>query len=282
MAHDGRMKITNVRSSNSVLAVRVDEKGYTPLEGFASVSELLSEPNWREIAEQAQGAVIAPDDAELVNPLPTPSKVLCVGLNYREHILEMGRELPTHPTVFAKFAETLTGPFDPIEAVTEDPQLDWEGELTVVIGRRAHRVCAEDAPEYIAGYTVANDISMRGWQNRTNEWLQGKMWFHSTPVGPVIVTPDEFDPAHGTVRTAVNGEIMQEDSTGDLVFGPADLVAYISTIIPLNPGDLILTGTPGGVGHARKPGVYLRAGDVVEVSINGIGAVRNHIVEPAN
>lgn len=281
MKHDGRMKITNVRSSNSTVAVRVDESGYTPISGFASVSELLSQPNWRELAEQADGTAIPLDDAEVVNPLPTPSKVLCVGLNYREHILEMGRELPAYPTVFAKFADTLTGPFDPIEAVAEDPKLDWEGELTVVIGKRAHRVSAAEAPEYIAGYTVANDISMRGWQNRTNEWLQGKMWFRSTPVGPVIVTPDEFNPAEGTVLTTVNGEIMQEDSTGDLVFGPADLVAYISTIIPLNPGDLILTGTPGGVGHARKPGVYLRAGDVVEVSINGIGAVRNEIVEPA-
>lgn len=279
--HDGRMKITSVRSSNSTSAVRVDDSGYTPIPGFASVSELLSQPNWRELAEQAEGTAISSDEAEVVNPLPTPTKVLCVGLNYREHILEMGRELPAFPTVFAKFADTLTGPFDPIEAVAEDPQLDWEGELVVVIGKRAHRVSAAEASEYIAGYTVANDISMRGWQNRTNEWLQGKMWFRSTPVGPVIVTPDEFNPAEGTVLTRVNGETMQEDSTGDLVFGPADLVAYISTIVPLNPGDMILTGTPGGVGHARKPGIYLRPGDVVEVSIDGIGVVRNEIVEPA-
>jgi acylpyruvate hydrolase len=214
--------------------------------------------------------------------VPTPSKVLCVGLNYKSHIQEMGRDLPSHPTMFAKFADTLTGPNDPVEAVAEDPELDWEGELVVVIGRTAYKVSEEEAGDYIAGYTVANDISMRGWQFRTMEWLQGKIWGASTPVGPVLVTADAFDPTAATLRTTVNGEVMQEHSTGDLLFTPTRLVSYLSTILPLRPGDLILTGTPGGVGRARDPQVYLQAGDIVEVTIEGIGTLSTPIVAPAH
>ncbi|WP_345600551.1 fumarylacetoacetate hydrolase family protein, partial [Thermocatellispora tengchongensis] len=166
---------------------------------------------------------------------------------------EMGRELPAYPTVFAKFADTLTGPADAVAAVPEDPDLDWEGELAVVIGRTAYRVGEGEAGKHIAGYAAANDISMRGWQARTQEWLQGKIWARSTPVGPVMVTADEFDPAQATLRTTVNGQTMQEHPVADLLFKPAQLVAYLSTILPLRPGDLILTGTPGGVGKGRTP-----------------------------
>ena len=213
--------------------------------------------------------------------MPHPSKVLCVGLNYTEHILEMGRELPAYPTVFAKFADTLAGPADDVSAVAEDPDLDWEGELVVVIGKTAYKVGEDEAGEYIAGYAAANDISMRGWQARTQEWLQGKIWARSTPVGPVMVTADEFDPAQATLRTTVNGQTMQEHPLADLLFKPAHLVAYLSTILPLRPGDMILTGTPGGVGKGRNPQVYLAAGDIVEVGIDGIGTLTTPIAEPA-
>ena len=212
--------------------------------------------------------------------MPQPGKVVCAGLNYRSHIEEMGRPLPAYPTLFAKFADTLTGPYDEVEAVAEDPRLDWEGELAVVVGRTAYRVGADEAAQHIAGYTVANDISMRGWQNRTNEWLQGKAWARSTPVGPVLVTPDELDLATATLRTTVNEEVVQEHALADLLFNPADLVSYVSQFVPLRPGDLLLTGTPGGVGHARTPQRYLREGDTVEVRIDGIGAVSNRIVGP--
>jgi acylpyruvate hydrolase len=232
------------------------------------------------IAENASATQHPAAETELEAVVPNPSKVLCVGLNYTEHILEMGRELPTYPTVFAKFADALTRPMDPVSAVDEDADLDWEGELIVVIGKTAYKVGEEEAGDYIAGYTPANDISMRGWQARTQEWLQGKIWARSTPVWPVMVTADELDPAQATLRTTVNGQTMQKHPIADLLFKPAHLVAYLSTILPLRPGDMILTGTPGAVGKGRSPQVYVKTDDVVEVTIDGIGTLHTLISEP--
>jgi acylpyruvate hydrolase len=246
---------------------------------ITDVGQLLARADWRELAAAADGARHDLTDARLGSLVPQPSKIVCVGLNYRTHILEMGRELPEYPTLFAKFPDTLTEPNADIEAPAEDARLDWEAELTVVVGSAVRRVAAGAAEAAIAGYTVANDVSMRGYQFRTKEWLQGKLWDRSTPVGPVLVTTDEWTPGPA-VRTVVNGEVMQEASTGDLVHDPVTLVSYVSTMITLRPGDLILTGTPGGVGHARKPARYLVAGDVVQTSIDGIGTLQNRIVAP--
>lgn len=276
------MKLATLRTDRSTAAARLDGEVFTEIEGYPDLGALLAEENWQQIAADASGAQHAAADVELETLVPDPSKVLCVGLNYKSHIQEMGRDLPSHPTMFAKFADTLTGPNDPVEAVVEDPELDWEGELVVVIGKTAHKVSEEDAGQYIAGYTAANDISMRGWQFRSKEWLQGKIWGRSTPVGPVMVTTDEFDPATATLRTTVNGETMQDHSIGDLLFTPTFLVSYLSTILPLRPGDIILTGTPGGVGRGRNPQVYLKSGDLVEVEIDGIGTLTNAIIEPAH
>ena len=214
------------------------------------------------------------EGADLAPVVPSPSKVFCVGLNYASHIKEMGRELPEYPTLFAKFAETLTGPNDDIELPVADQAIDWEAELVVVIGKRARRVGEDVAGDYIAGYAVANDISMRSYQFRTKEWLQGKAWEKSTPVGPIMVTPDELD-RNAAITTTVDGQEMQRGSIGDLVHGPEFLVSYISEMITLNPGDLILTGTTGGVGRARTPEVYLTDGQTVTVAIEGIGELRN-------
>lgn len=275
------MKIATLRTAEGVTAAaRLEGDAYREIEGFSDVGALLGDEAWQQLAEEASGWAHPAGAAVLAPVVPRPSKILCVGLNYRSHILEMGRELPAHPTLFAKFADTLTGPNDPVEAVVEDPAMDWEGELAIVIGRLAYRVAEEDAPQHIAGYTIANDISMRSWQSRTQEWLQGKIWASSTPIGPAMVTSDEFDPADATIRTTVNGDTMQEHATHDLLFTPAHLVSYISTILPLRPGDLILTGTPGGVGHARSPKVRLAAGDLVEVSIDGIGMLSTRITAP--
>ncbi|TDL41868.1 fumarylacetoacetate hydrolase family protein [Kocuria rosea] len=274
------MKLATLRTGATTTAARLDGEVYTEIEGFPDLGSLLGQENWQQLAAGAAGPKHQAGTVALATVVPAPSKVLCVGLNYKSHIQEMGRDLPTHPTMFAKFADTLTGPNDAVEAVAEDPELDWEGELVVVIGKTAYKVSEEQAGDYIAGYSVANDISMRGWQFRTKEWLQGKIWAASTPVGPVMVTPDEFDPAAATLRTTVNGEVMQEHSVGDLLFTPTHLVSYLSTILPLRPGDIILTGTPGGVGRARNPQVYLQAGDVVEVTIDGIGTLNTPIVEP--
>lgn len=274
------MRLSTIHTPKGSAAARQKDDHWVVIDGYSDVGELLTQDNWRQLAESAAGSSFHVSETQLSAPFPKPGKIICVGLNYASHIKEMGRDLPTHPTLFAKYAETLTGPFDPVTAVAEDSELDWEGELVVVIGSEAYRVTEEEAKEKIAGYTSANDISMRGWQFRTLEWLQGKIWAKSTPLGPVMVTADDFDYSASTLRTRVNGEVMQEHSIGDLVFTPEHLVSYISTMIPLHPGDMILTGTPGGVGRARDPQVFLKPGDMVEVDIEGIGPMRSQIVEP--
>lgn len=236
-------------------------------------------------AHLAGGGTLGPDTplgallpgAEPVAPLPRPAKVICCGLNYGDHILETGRALPSHPTLFVKYADSLVGPTDEV-SLPAGTDVDWEAELAVVVGatiRGADRAAAAAA---IAGYTVANDVSVRDWQYRTLQWFQGKAWDDSTPTGPVVVTPDEIDPIRGlTITCRVNGEEVQRDSTATLVFDSAALLAYISTFTVLRPGDLVLTGTPGGVGVARDPKRFLADGDVLETEIEGIGLLRNTI-----
>ncbi|WP_138419128.1 fumarylacetoacetate hydrolase family protein [Sinomonas gamaensis] len=272
------MKLATLRLSSSgtagTVAVRQDGDTFVEIPGYSDLGALLAVEGWREIAEKADGAAHPVEGADLAPVVPSPSKVFCVGMNYATHIEEMGRDLPEYPTLFAKFAETLTGPFDDIELPVADHAIDWEAELVVVVGKRARRVGEDIAGEYIAGYTAANDVSMRSYQFRTKEWLQGKVWEKSTPVGPVMVTPDELD-QDAAITTTVDGEERQRGSIGDLVHSPEFLVSYISEMITLNPGDLILTGTTGGVGHARRPEVYLADGQTVTVAIEGIGELRN-------
>ena len=210
-------------------------------------------------------------------PFPSPGKVICCGLNYADHIVETGRERPAYPTLFAKYADTLIGPTDDI-VLPSGLDVDWEAELAVVVGAELRGADRDEAAAAIAGYTVANDISVRDWQQRTLQWFQGKAWDRSTPVGPVVVTPDEVDPVAGLeISCRVNGEEVQRANTSTLVFDSADLLAYISTFTVLRPGDLVLTGTPGGVGMARDPQRFLAHGDVVETEIAGIGTLRNTV-----
>lgn len=216
----------------------------------------------------------------LLPPSPSPNKIVCVGLNYTAHIQEMGRDLPQHPTLFTKFARALVGSRDPITLPPESEQVDWEAELAVVIGRHARRVDRSRAAEVIAGYTVLNDISMRDHQWRTTQWLAGKTFEGSTPCGPWIVTPEEIGPgADLEITCEVDGQLMQTARTSDLVFDPLDLIAYISTIVTLEPGDIVSTGSPAGVGAGRTPPVFLRAGQVVRTRISGIGEMVNHCVD---
>ena len=243
----------------------------------ADLSELFAHPDWRGLAHSATTPVGAVGQLRLVNPVPRPTKVICCGLNYADHITEMGRELPDFPTLFAKYADTLVGPTDEITAPAE-VDLDWEAELAVVVGQPLRRATEEQAGAAIAGYTVTNDISVRDWQRRTLQWFQGKAWDATTPVGPVVVTPDEVDPAAGLELTCqVNGETVQRGNTKTLVFGAAALLAYISRFTLLRPGDLVLTGTPGGVGMGMTPPRFLRDGDVVRTEIEGIGILDNTI-----
>jgi len=208
-----------------------------------------------------------------------PEKIFCVGMNYRAHIAEMSRELPSHPTLFGKFASSLLGANDDLVLPSVSSSVDWEAELGLVIGRRTWRVTPEQAVEAIAGFTVVNDISMRDWQNRTTQYLQGKAFDSSTPVGPVLVTREEVGGAADLeVRCEVDGVTMQRGRTSDLLFGPALVVSYISQFAALSPGDLVSTGTPAGVGAGREPQVFLSPGQVVTTSVEGIGSCVNRCV----
>jgi acylpyruvate hydrolase len=274
------VKLATLRTSDGTVAVLVGTAAATEISGLSDVGALLKQKDWQKQAAAASGTA---HPLESIEPqqwapvVPHPGKILCVGLNYRNHILEMGRTLPEHPTYFAKFAEALVGPFDDIELPAVSDAVDWEGELAVVIGSPARNLTEEQAAEAIAGYAVINDVSMRDFQYRTLQWLQGKTFEHTSPFGPYLVTTDEWTPAP-VLTTTVNGETMQEVSTSDLVFSPAKLISYFSQIVTLNPGDVIATGTPGGVGHARKPPRYLTHGALLETSIDGLGAQANRAV----
>ncbi|MGV0737572.1 fumarylacetoacetate hydrolase family protein [Mycobacterium syngnathidarum] len=220
---------------------------------------------------------VVPDGWQLCCPLPNPTKIICCGLNYREHIAETGRDAPGFPALFAKFADTLIGPTADI-AVPAGLDLDWEAELAVVVGRPLRCADHTEAAAAIAGYTVANDVSMRRWQYHSTQWLAGKAWDRSTPVGPVVVTADELDPTTGLAITCeVNGRTVQSSSTANLVFSAPDLLAYISSFTALRPGDIVLTGTPGGIGATRIPPVQLKDGDVIHTHVAGIGTLRNTV-----
>ncbi|MEU6416830.1 fumarylacetoacetate hydrolase family protein [Streptomyces spiralis] len=274
------MQLATIRTADGTRAVRLDGEVLVDL-GYADLGELFAEADWQAKAAAASGTTHPVEGADFAPVVPTPSKVICVGHNYTNHIKEMGRELPDHPTLFPKFADTLLGANDDIVKPAETDALDWEVELAVVIGKEVRRADEQQAADAIAGFTVMNDISVRDWQFRTIEWTQGKIWEATTPVGPYVVTPDEVGGVRPAlqVRTVVDGQVMQRDDTGTLLFDPVFLVRYISTVITLRPGDIIATGTPAGVGNARKPQVFLRPGQTVVTEISGLGTCTNKVVE---
>lgn len=271
------MRLSTIRTATGTRAARVDGDRYTEIDA-PDVGALLADPTWRYRAVAAAGPEHRAGDVALAPVVPRPGKIICVGLNYRTHILEMGRELPGFPTLFAKYPEALIGPADPIELPPESDAVDWEAELAVVVGTRVRRTSEERAEAAIAGFAVLNDVTMRDWQYRSVQWLQGKTFEASTPFGPELVTPDELP---GGVRPAVeltgtvDGEVVQSANTSDLVFDPVALIRYVSTVLTLNPGDVIATGTPGGVGHARTPKRYLAAGSRLVTQIAGVGRLDN-------
>lgn len=274
------MKLATARIDGATHAVRVLGDTLADLKS-PDLDDFLARPSWREEAGAATEPVWSAVGAIFAPLVRRPSKIICVGLNYRQHILEMGHALPTYPTLFAKFPDALIGATDDIERPPETVALDWEVELAVVIGHTIRRANPVSAVSAIAGFTVCNDITCRDWQSRTQQWLQGKTWQSTTPLGPYLVTPDELD---GGVRPAldmqllVDGIQMQAENTSDLLFDPVELVAYISTIVTLHPGDVIATGTPAGVGHAQQPARYLVGGEIVVAEIAGIGRVENRVV----
>ena len=204
-------------------------------------------------------------------------KILCVGVNYRPHIEEMGRDIPEYPVVFVRFGSSLVGDGEPVIRPQVSEQFDFEGELAVIIGKPARHVSREDAFDYIAGYCCFLDGSVRDWQRHTGQFTAGKNFERSGAIGPMVAAEDVGDPTALELTTRVNGEVMQEGRVSDLVFDIPALVEYCSTFTELQPGDVIATGTPGGVGAARRPPVWLKDGDLVEVAISGLGVLSNPV-----
>ncbi len=231
----------------------------------------------------ADGPRLPLADIRLEAPIARPPKFLAVGLNYADHVAEGGLETPQHPTIFNKQSTCVTGPFDPIHVPQASHVLDYEGELGFVIGQRCRHVSRDDATDVIAGYLVVNDVTVRDWQLRTPTWTMGKSFDTHGPIGPWIVTADELrDPHQLRLRTWVNGELRQDSNTKELIFDCFALVEHFSTAFTLEPGDIVATGTPAGVGILRKPPQLLAAGDVVRVEIEGIGELENPVIdEPA-
>lgn len=249
--------------------------------GEGDVASFLGQPGWRRSAEQAvieEARVLESSEIAFAPLVTTARKIICCGLNYADHIAEMGRSLPEYPTLFVKFADSLCGADEDIRVRASD-KVDWEAELAVMVGSPLYEADESEAAAAIAGYTVANDISMRDWQKRTSQWFQGKAFDATSPVGPVLVTADEFgsEPSFD-VSCFVNGERVQHGSTSTLVFSPAKLLSYISTFTRLRPGDLVLTGTPGGVGAGASPPRFLSDGDVVRTEISGLGSLENRVI----
>ena len=267
------MRYATVRLAGSTRAVRISDGAAVVLDA-ADVGELLARDGGLAGAGAETGHhELAVEDLDYAPLLSAPEKILCVGLNYATHITEMGRELPTYPTLFAKYPRALIGANDDIALPPESDAVDWEAELGVVIGAPVRRATPEQARAAIAGYTVVNDITARDWQYRTTQWLQGKNFEATTPVGPWLVTGND-DPTFD-LSCELDGEVVQHSNTADLVFDPVALVQYVSTLFTLVPGDLIVSGTPGGVGHARKPPRYLQDGSVLTTRIEGVGECRN-------
>jgi acylpyruvate hydrolase len=218
-------------------------------------------------------------DVELRPVVPRPGKVVCMGLNYAEHVDEGAYDVPEYPVLFSKFAETLVAAGEPIVVPPESSAVDYEAELAFVIGRHVRRVSGAAALDAVGGYTIANDVSMRDYQYRTHQWLPGKNWAASTPLGPFLVTPDEVGDPHGLdISLELNGERMQSGNTRQFIFDIPAIVAAISEFVPLAPGDVVLTGTPSGVGYRRDPKVLLRDGDRVAVEIERVGRLENPVV----
>lgn len=251
-----------------------DIKDFTPHffthGGIERVKNLLREPNPKFIPAQ---------NIRLGPPLPRPSKIICLGKNYAEHAAEFDAEIPSAPLLFSKATTSIIGPFDSIEFSTEQKNIDIEVELAVVIGQRAKNISSADAMNHVAGYTILNDVTDRQAQRESKQWFRGKSPDTFCPLGPFWITPDETpDPHNLRIYSKINDATLQEDNTSHMIFKIPDIIAYISQTITLEPGDLISTGTPAGVGFARTPPIYLKHGDLVETGIEHLGAQKTRVL----
>jgi 2-keto-4-pentenoate hydratase/2-oxohepta-3-ene-1,7-dioic acid hydratase in catechol pathway len=261
--------------------------------GYVDVAEALDEEALRSLTGllaaapevRQRVADLAERDGEPVTPaefgpaVPDPARVLCIGVNYREHAAEGGRDVPSWPEVFVRGGGSVTGPYADLVRPALSDRYDYEGELGVVIGAGGRYIRAADALDAVAGFVVLNDASARDWQRASTQWTGGKNFDGSMPIGPEVVTPDEVDVTDLELTTTLNGEVMQSANTREMIVDVASCVEFLSSFTTLRPGDVIATGTPGGVGFARTPPVWLTPGDVVEVEVSGVGKIRNVVVE---
>ncbi len=261
------------------------EEGSTPQAGIVSGDQVVGLGNdilsviaaGQPSADAGRAYALAA--VKLLAPIPRPPKFICVGMNYRDHAREAGVDIPSVPTIFSKFSNVVIGPGAPIVLPKNSTRPDYEAEFAFVIGPGGRRIPAARAMDHVFGYTIVNDVSARDHQTTTSQWLISKSFDTFAPMGPWIVTRDEIADAHALDLTLeIGGQVLQRSNTRELVFGVATLIEYISSVVTLEPGDIVATGTPAGVGFARKPPRYLRAGDEVVIRIQGIGELRNPVI----
>lgn len=276
------MKLVSYRLRGETFLGKIEGDRITALDdvvgGAKDMIALIA--NWERLADAVAAARSADhglDEVELLAPVPRPGKILGLGMNYADHVAEAKMEMPSDQIWFTKAVTSVNGPYAPVELPRASALLDYEAELVFVIGKRCRHVSREDAAGVIFGYCVGNDFSIRDWQLKTSQFVLGKSFDTHAPFGPWIVTPEEIDPANLPIRTLVNGETRQSSNTSNFIFDPAAQIAHLSQAMTLEPGDVIFTGTPGGVGAAMKPPRFLVAGDIVRVEIDGIGAIENRI-----
>jgi 2-keto-4-pentenoate hydratase/2-oxohepta-3-ene-1,7-dioic acid hydratase in catechol pathway len=279
--------VTFEHSGGGARAGAVVGEGVVSLEpaGFTDVLSLIAggaaalEAARELVSKSAASAALPLSAVKLRAPVPKPPKIICVGLNYRDHAMESKMEIPKSPTIFSKFTTSVIGPGDNIVLPRNSTQPDYEAEMAFVIGKGGRHIAADDWRSHVFGYTCVNDVSARDFQMATTQWLMGKTFDTFCPMGPWIVTADEVaDPHALDIGITINGEVLQSSNTRNLIFRVPDLVAYLSSAFTLEPGDVVSTGTPSGVGFARKPPRYLAPGDEVVVRIAGVGELRNPVV----
>jgi acylpyruvate hydrolase len=278
--HNGQARLGALQPGEAVIDLnRADPNLPADMLGFLAAGAGAQVLAKRAIVDAPPAAVLDRSAVTLKAPIPRPGKILCIGLNYRDHAAESNQPIPQYPTVFAKYANTVIGPGEAIVLPKITEKIDYEAEFAFVIGRTARHVAAADALDYVAGYLPFNDVSARDYQMRTSQWTVGKTFDTFGPMGPALVTADEIpDPHDLDIQLSINGEVLQSSNTRNLIFSVNELIADLTSFMTLEPGDLISTGTPSGVGAARDPQRWLRAGDVVRIEIAGLGVLENLVV----
>jgi len=279
--HQGQARLGALNAAGTAV---IDLNRAEPRLPAGMIAFLQAGPEARSLAEQVVAA--APAEAtlplsavQLKAPVPCPGKIICIGLNYRDHAAEARLPVPDYPAVFAKYGNAVIGPGEAIVHPRISQEVDYEAELGVVIGRRAKAVPEAAAPDYVAGYLIFHDVSARDYQNRTSQWVIGKTFDTFAPMGPALVTADEVpNPNNLDIRLSIGGEVLQSSNTRNLIFNVQQLIMHLSAVMTLEPGDVIATGTPGGVGFSRRPPRWLRPGDVVRIEIERLGVLENPVI----